>query len=124
MRSTGSERRMAELSDKKVAIIGTGATAVQAVPFLGKYSKHLYVFQRTPSSIDERRNHLTDPEWAKTLTPGWQQRRAKNFHTGTFSAFERSLMTMIAATAAAATASAARKMTLAVRASDPHPATR
>jgi cyclohexanone monooxygenase len=76
-----------KLADKKVAIIGTGATAVQAVPFLGKYSKHLYVFQRTPSSIDERRNKLTDPEWAKTLKAGWQQARAKNFHIGTFQSF-------------------------------------
>ena len=76
-----------KLRDKKVAIIGTGATAIQAVPFLGEYAKQLYVFQRTPSSIDERRNRETDPEWVKTLTPGWQARRALNFHTGTFQSF-------------------------------------
>ena len=59
-----------KLGDKRVAIIGTGATAVQCVPFLAKYAKHLYVFQRTPSSIDNRGNRPTDPEWVKTLEPG------------------------------------------------------
>ena len=42
--------------------------------------KHLYVFQRTPSSVDVRGNRPTDPEWAKTLTPGWQKRRMDNFN--------------------------------------------
>ena len=69
-----------KLGDKRIAVIGTGATAVQCVPFLGKYAKHLYVFQRTPSSIDERGNRPTDPEWAKTLKPGWQKHRMENFN--------------------------------------------
>jgi cation diffusion facilitator CzcD-associated flavoprotein CzcO len=69
-----------KLGDKRVAVIGTGATAVQCVPHLGKCAKHLYVFQRTPSSIDERGNRPTDPEWVKTLTPGWQKRRMENFN--------------------------------------------
>ncbi|MBW8783334.1 MAG: NAD(P)/FAD-dependent oxidoreductase [Novosphingobium sp.] len=67
------------LKDKRVAILGTGATAIQAVPYLGKYAKQLYILQRTPSSVDERPNPPTDPEWVKTLTPGWQARRQENF---------------------------------------------
>jgi cyclohexanone monooxygenase len=63
------------LSDKVVGIIGTGATAVQAIPNLGMASKELYVFQRTPSSIDIRDDWMTDPEWAKKLLPGWQAKR-------------------------------------------------
>jgi cyclohexanone monooxygenase len=63
-----------------VAVIGTGATAVQCVPHLAKDAQHLFVFQRTPSSIDERGNRPTDPEWVKTLTPGWQKRRMENFN--------------------------------------------
>ena len=63
-----------------MAIIGTGATAIQIVPYLGRYAKHLYVFQRTPSYVDERRNVPTDPEWVKTLKPGWQTERQINFH--------------------------------------------
>ncbi len=69
-----------KLSDKRVAVIGTGATAVQCVPYVAKYARHLYVFQRTPSSVDERANTPTDPEWVKTLTPGWQKRRMDFFN--------------------------------------------
>jgi cyclohexanone monooxygenase len=67
------------LADKRVAIIGTGATAIQCVPFLGEYAKELYVFQRTPSSVDLRGNKPTDPEWYETLESGWQRDRRENF---------------------------------------------
>ena len=67
------------LTDKRVGIIGTGATAVQCVPHLARWAQHLHVFQRTPSSIDARGNRPTDPEWAAALRPGWQQERIDNF---------------------------------------------
>ena len=67
------------LADKRVAIIGTGATAIQCVPFLGEYAKELYVFQRTPSSVDLRGNKPTDPEWYEEQGPGWQRERRENF---------------------------------------------
>ena len=70
-----------KLADKRVAVIGTGATAIQCVPHLARHAKHLYVFQRTPSSVDERRNRPTDPQWAEALRPGWQKRRMENFNT-------------------------------------------
>jgi cyclohexanone monooxygenase len=69
-----------KLRDRRVGIIGTGATAVQAIPHLAESAKHLYVFQRTPSSIDVRGNRPTDPEWAGSLAPGWQRRRMENFN--------------------------------------------
>jgi cyclohexanone monooxygenase len=68
------------LTDKRVGIIGTGATAVQCIPHLGEWAKELYVFQRTPSSVDVRNNALTDPQWAASLEPGWQARRQENFN--------------------------------------------
>jgi len=68
-----------KLADKRIAIIGTGATAIQCVPHLGLHAKQLYVFQRTPSSVDERGNKPTDPKWATTLKPGWQEYRNHNF---------------------------------------------
>lgn len=71
-----------KLADKKVALVGTGATAIQLVPFLGKYAKQFYLLQRTPSTVDSRRNSETDPEWVKTLKPGWQAERRANFHRG------------------------------------------
>ena len=69
------------LADKRVGIIGTGATAVQCIPHLARDARELYVFQRTPSSIDVRNNHPIDPEWFATLEPGWQQRWLTNFAT-------------------------------------------
>jgi cyclohexanone monooxygenase len=68
------------LKDKRVGIIGTGATAVQCIPHLGEWAKELYVFQRTPSSVDVRNNGETDPAWAASLQPGWQKRRMENFN--------------------------------------------
>ncbi|KAJ7625627.1 hypothetical protein FB45DRAFT_921878 [Roridomyces roridus] len=73
---------MAKLKDKRVGVIGTGATAIQAVPELAKWAKHLYVFQRTPSSVDERGQRPTDPdEWANKIAAkqGWQRARLHNF---------------------------------------------
>jgi len=67
------------LRDERVGIIGTGATAVQCIPHLGADARHLYVFQRTPSSVDVRANRPTDPEWARQLEPGWHQERMDNF---------------------------------------------
>jgi len=76
---TGAD--LEKLSDKVVGIIGTGASAVQAIPRLAKAAKALYVFQRTPSGIDIRGDKPTDPEWQARLKPGWQQaRRMKHIH--------------------------------------------
>ena len=69
-----------KLADKRVAIIGTGATSVQCVPHLARACKALYVCQRTPSSVDVRNNHALDPDWfAEIATPGWQKRWLENF---------------------------------------------
>lgn len=67
------------LADKRVGIIGTGATAIQCVPRLAEAVRQLFVFQRTPSTVDVRANAPTDPAWAASLEPGWQQRRIENF---------------------------------------------
>jgi len=69
------------LKDKRVGIIGTGATAIQCIPHLGEWAKSLHVFQRTPSSIDVRNNAETDTQWADSTEPGWQQARMDNFNT-------------------------------------------
>lgn len=72
-----------KLQGKTVAIIGTGATSIQAVPELAKWAKHLYVVQRTPSYVGNRVNPETTPEsWAKVATePGWQDRRRRNYNS-------------------------------------------
>ena len=68
------------LRGKRVGIVGTGATAVQCVPHVGEWAERLYVFQRTPSSIDLKVNPKTDPDWASSQKPGWHQQRMDNFN--------------------------------------------
>jgi len=71
---------MEKLADKRVGIIGTGATAVQCIAPLAAACKELFVFQRTPSSVDVRDNHPIDPDWfAEIATEGWQRRWLENF---------------------------------------------
>lgn len=72
--------KLDKLGDKRVGIIGTGATGIQCIPYLAESAGQLYVFQRTPSSVLVRDNKATDSEWAKTLSPGWQQARMTNFN--------------------------------------------
>ena len=74
-----SQTLMEKLADKRVGIIGTGATAVQVVPKLAEAAKELYVFQRTAACVGVRNNKPTDPEWFKSLKPGWQAERTRNF---------------------------------------------
>ncbi|HEY2774818.1 MAG TPA: NAD(P)/FAD-dependent oxidoreductase [Candidatus Binatia bacterium] len=75
-----SEGGLVGLRGKKVGIIGTGATSVQIVPHVGQWAEHLYVFQRTPSSIDFKNNPPTDPSWTASLPAGWHQHRMDNFN--------------------------------------------
>ena len=75
----GATGGLTGLKDKRVAIIGTGASAVQAIPYLGEWCQHLYVVQRTPAAVDDRENVPTDPEWWDSQAPGWWERRAFNF---------------------------------------------
>jgi cation diffusion facilitator CzcD-associated flavoprotein CzcO len=70
---------MDNLADKRVGIIGTGATAVQVVPQLARTAEDVYVFQRTPSAVGVRDNGPTDEAWFETLEPGWQAERMRNF---------------------------------------------
>jgi cyclohexanone monooxygenase len=70
---------LVNLRDKVVGVIGTGSTGIQCVPPLAEWARQLYVFQRTPSSIDERNNRPTDPAWARALEPGWHRARNWNF---------------------------------------------
>ncbi len=76
-----------KLADKRVALVGTGATAIQAVPYLGRYAKQFYLLQRTPSTVDKRYNTPTDPAWVESLQPGWQKARQDNFHRAAMERF-------------------------------------
>jgi len=87
---TGGEPGRPELDrlgDKTVAIVGTGATAIQAVPILAQYAKKLYVIQRTPATVDARPNPPTDRDWFDSQPKGWQAQRQANFHRGAMESF-------------------------------------
>ena len=68
-----------KLGDKRVAVIGTGASAIQVIPHVAASAEHTYVFQRTPSTVGPRGNAPTDPDWAASLTPGWQKELHRDF---------------------------------------------
>lgn len=55
-----------DLRGKKVAVIGTGASAIQFVPKIAEDVAELTVFQRTPPWIMPKPDHSM-PEWAKRL---------------------------------------------------------
>ncbi|KAJ5545559.1 hypothetical protein N7461_007863 [Penicillium sp. DV-2018c] len=75
---------MPKLQDKTIGFVGTGASAVQAIPHLSLWAKKVVVFQRTPSAVNERANSLTDRAWWANMVqaegPGWQQKRMENFN--------------------------------------------
>jgi cyclohexanone monooxygenase len=75
-----SDDAMDKLHDKKVGIIGTGATSLQVVPELAKAASHLTVFQRTPTAVGIRDNGPTNVAWFKSLPPGWQKARKISFN--------------------------------------------
>lgn len=81
---TGGDRFGAplhKLRGKRVGLIGTGASTIQALPHLAASGAEVYVFQRTPSSVDERQNLKTDKDWYASMSskPGWQAERCANF---------------------------------------------
>jgi len=71
--------RLTGLAGKSVGVIGTGSTGIQCVPPLAEWADRLYVFQRTPCSVDERGNRPTDRDWYAAQQPGWQDERVRNF---------------------------------------------
>ncbi|TLD18573.1 hypothetical protein PspLS_10156 [Pyricularia sp. CBS 133598] len=73
---------MVNLKGKKVAVVGTGATAIQVVPEVAKWASQLYVVQRTPSYCGPRNQVETDAEaWRKVAyKKGWQRERQRNLN--------------------------------------------
>ncbi|MFJ6146268.1 flavin-containing monooxygenase, partial [Streptomyces anulatus] len=70
---------MTRLADKRVGVVGTGATGIQVIPMLARDAAHLYVFQRTPSTVDIRNNHRTTARDVGADRKGWARRRRDNY---------------------------------------------
>ena len=77
------DQTLNKLRDKRVAIIGTAATAVGAIPTLARHAKELYVVQRTPAYVKPRNQQTTNPEeFKRTIASqkGWQFERQINLN--------------------------------------------
>ncbi|MET7323583.1 NAD(P)/FAD-dependent oxidoreductase [Streptomyces sp. NPDC005549] len=75
----GPEGGLTGLADKRVGVVGTGATGIQVVPKLAEDAGHLYVFQRTPSTVDVRGNRRTTARDVGADRAGWAAERRDNF---------------------------------------------
>ncbi|WP_420037513.1 FAD-dependent oxidoreductase [Streptomyces sp. cg28] len=75
----GPDGGMTGLAGKRVGVVGTGATGVQAIPMLAADAGHLYVFQRTPSAVDVRGQRRVTPGEVGADRPGWAAERRENF---------------------------------------------
>ncbi|WP_338889090.1 NAD(P)/FAD-dependent oxidoreductase [Rhodococcus sovatensis] len=84
-----AEGNLTGLEGKRVAIIGTGATGIQAIPHLADHAQSLVVFQRTPTQVMPRLNAPTDTSWFESLPEGW--------HTERRIAFDKCAMDRVAA---------------------------
>jgi cyclohexanone monooxygenase len=70
-----------DFSGKRVGIIGTGSTGIQAIPVIAQQATHLYVFQRTPQySVPARNSPLDKAEEARIKADykGYRTRNNKN----------------------------------------------
>lgn len=70
-----------DLSNKRVGIIGTGSTSIQAAPILAEQSKHLTVFQRTPAFSMPSGNRALDEAHERDWKDNYSQRRAQMLDT-------------------------------------------
>ena len=76
-------KKEVDYTGKRVAVIGTGATAVQVIPVVAHNAKSLTVFQRTPNYVLPARNHpLTDDQMREIKSKYveiWDQARGQSF---------------------------------------------
>ncbi|KXX54137.1 flavin-containing monooxygenase [Rhodococcus sp. LB1] len=56
-----------DFSGKRVGVIGTGSSGVQAIPQIARQASELVVFQRTPNFVVPSQNHPTDPEFMREI---------------------------------------------------------
>ena len=66
---------------KRVAVIGTGSSGIQAIPIIARECEHLTVFQRTAAYTIPAHNAPLDPEYVSTIKSDYSAFRAKNMLT-------------------------------------------
>ncbi|KAL2204698.1 FAD/NAD(P)-binding domain-containing protein [Sarocladium strictum] len=78
------DQSLTGFQDKRVAVIGTAATAIGVIPEIAKHAKELFVVQRTPAYVKPRNQYATDPDtfYSKVASkPGWQWERQLNWNS-------------------------------------------
>jgi cation diffusion facilitator CzcD-associated flavoprotein CzcO len=70
-----------DLKDKRVGLIGTGSTGIQAAPILAEHCKHLTVFQRTPAFSMPSGNKPMDDDFEQSWKENYSERRAEMLQT-------------------------------------------
>lgn len=60
-----------EFAGRRVGIIGTGSSGVQAIPVIAREARHLTVFQRTPQYSIPAGNRPLDPAAVKKIRDDW-----------------------------------------------------
>lgn len=74
-----------DFTGKRVGVIGTGSSGMQAIPQIAKQARELTVFQRTPHFAMPARNGPLDPEYVADLKSRFAEYReyARNHPGGT-----------------------------------------
>jgi cation diffusion facilitator CzcD-associated flavoprotein CzcO len=67
-----------DFTGKRVGIIGTGSTGIQAIPVIASKAEHLTVFQRTPNFTVPAKDHPLTAEAQRDLKANYDQIRRKN----------------------------------------------
>jgi cation diffusion facilitator CzcD-associated flavoprotein CzcO len=68
---------------KRVAVIGTGSSAVQSIPIIAEQAESLHVFQRTPNYAIPAHNAPLDPAYVKNIKASYPALRARAKQTMT-----------------------------------------
>ena len=66
-----------DLSGLRIGVIGTGSSAIQAIPVLAEQASHLHVFQRTPNYSIPARNEPMTPDYERLWKDDYQARRVE-----------------------------------------------
>ena len=64
-----------DLEGRRVGVIGTGSTGIQAIPVIAESASHLYVFQRTPNYSLPTGNRPMDPEFEREWKARYDEHR-------------------------------------------------
>ena len=70
-----------DMRGKRVAVIGTGSSGIQAIPIIARECEHLTVFQRTASYTVPAHNAPLDADYVRTIKANYSEFRAKNMLT-------------------------------------------